>query len=67
MVDYDKLRGKLVEKRLTQSDIAEAIGCSRQAVSNKMTGKTALTLRDVTAICELMKVTPDERDSIFFA
>lgn len=67
MVNYDKLRGALAEKRVTQGDVALKLGCSKQAVSNKIAGKSSLTVRDVTAICELLGATSDERDSIFFA
>lgn len=67
MVDYDKLRGILAEKRVTRIELASVLGCSRQNVYNKLTGKSLLTVRDVTAICELINATPDERDTIFFA
>lgn len=67
MVDYNRLRGALAEKRLTQKEIAEHIGCTPQAISYKLAGKSPLTIRDVTIICQLIKATPDERDSIFFA
>ena len=67
MVDYDKLRGALAERRLTQEDVANKLGCTRQAVSLKFAGKSALTVKDVTAICELIDASADERDAIFFA
>lgn len=66
MVDYNRLRGALAEKRLTQKEIAAHIGCTPQAVSYKLTGKSPLTVRDVSIICELIKATPKERDTIFF-
>lgn len=67
MVDYDKLRGKLAEKRVTQVALAERLGCSRQNVYNKVNGKSPLSLRDVVIICETIEATPETRDAIFFA
>lgn len=67
MIDYDKLRGALAEKRITQAEIATVLGCSRQAISNKMTGKNSLTIRDVTAIVKLIEADSDTIKDIFFA
>ena len=67
MIDYDKLRGALAEKRVTQAEIATVLGCSRQAISNKMTGKNSLTIRDVTAIVKLIEADSDSIKDIFFA
>lgn len=67
VIDYDKLRGALAEKRITQAEIASSLGCSRQAISNKMTGKNSLTVRDVTAIVNLIEADADTIKDIFFA
>lgn len=67
MVNYDKLRGALAEKRITQDSLAERLGCTRQSINNKINGKTPLTLRDVVTICEAIDATPETRDAIFFA
>lgn len=67
MIDYDKLRGALAEKRVTQAEIATVLGCSRQAISNKMTGKNSLSIRDVTAIVKLIEADSDTIKEIFFA
>lgn len=67
MVRFDLLRGALAEKGIKQTDISERLGISRQAVSYKLNGKSALTVRDVSAICELLDATADDRNKIFFA
>ena len=67
MVNYDKLRGALVEKRVRASTIATRLGCSRQTVYNKLHGRTMLTLGDVSTICDLLDATASERDAIFFS
>lgn len=66
MVNFDKLRGALAEKRITQDSLALRLGCTRQSINNKINGRTPLTLRDVVVICEAIDATPEVRDSIFF-
>lgn len=66
MVNFDKLRGALAEKRITQDSLALRLGCTRQSINNKINGRTPLTLRDVIVICEAIDATPETRDSIFF-
>ena len=67
MVNYDKLRGALAEKKITQGEIAERLGCTRQSVGNKLTGKTPLTVKDVTIISDMLDISLADRDAIFFA
>ena len=67
MIDYAMLRGTLAERKVTQDSLADRLGCSRQSINNKITGKSPFTLRDVTVICEAIDATADERDRIFFA
>lgn len=67
MVRFDLLRGALAAKGIRQTDISDRLGISRQAVNNKLNGKSVLTVRDVTAICELLDATTADRDNIFFA
>lgn len=66
MVNFDKLRGALAEKRITQDALALRLGCTRQSINNKINGRTPLTLRDVVVICEAIDATPETRDAIFF-
>ena len=67
MVRLDLLKGALATKGVKQTDLSERLGMSRQAINNKLTGKSPLTVRDVTVICEMIDATPETRDSIFFA
>lgn len=67
MVNFDKLRGALAEKKITQENLADKLGCSRQSINNKINGRTPLTLRDVVVICESIDATAETRDEIFFA
>lgn len=66
MVNFNKLRGLMTERNVSQNELARRLGCSRQTVNNKMNGKNPFTLRDVTEICDAINATPDERNAIFF-
>ena len=52
------------EKRMSQSDVATAVGCKQSAVSMFENGRTAaLADEKVAAICELLGVTPPAPES----
>ena len=46
------VRGRLAERRETQSVLALVLGISQQAVSSKICGSAEFTLRDMALICE---------------
>ena len=66
MIDYAKLKGLMAERGLEVTKLAEILGISRQAASNKVNGKTTITLTDARKIAETLNMTKDERDTIFF-
>lgn len=66
MVNYAKLRGLMVERGLEVNRLASILGISRQAVSDKLNGKTSITLTDAQAIAATLDMTSEERDAIFF-
>lgn len=63
---YAKLRGKIVEKFGTQDKFAEHLEISRQALSNKMTGKTGLSQEDIENWCEALDISFSEIGAYFF-
>jgi len=65
-MNYAKLKGLMAERGLEVTKLAEILGISRQAASNKVNGKTTVTLTDARKIAETLNMTKDERDSIFF-
>ena len=46
------VRGRLAERRETQSVLAVILGVSQQAISAKLSGKSEITLSDMALICE---------------
>lgn len=67
MVNYDKLRGAIAERHITRNAIADALGVSRQSATLKLTGKAKMTVFDAKAISDLLELSVEERDAIFFA
>lgn len=53
------MRGLLMANHLTQRELAESIGMSEQAMSNKLRGLKNFTLRDLTRIADFFDVSVD--------
>ncbi|WP_259335963.1 helix-turn-helix domain-containing protein [Bifidobacterium pseudocatenulatum] len=54
-----RVRGLLMANHLTQRELAESIGMSEQAMSNKLRGLKNFTLRDVSRIADYFDVSTD--------
>lgn len=54
-----RVRGLLRDNHLTQRELAESIGMSEQAMSNKLRGLKNFTLRDVSRIADFFDVSTD--------
>ena len=66
MVNLAKLRGLMVERGLEVNKLAGILGISRQATSDKLNGKSKISLTDAQAISKALEMTNEERDLIFF-
>jgi plasmid maintenance system antidote protein VapI len=67
MTNYAKLKGLMAERGLEVTKLASILGISRQAASDKINGKSRITLTDAQTISEALKMNSEERDLIFFA
>ena len=65
--NYNKLRGRIVEKYGTQERFAEAVGMTKQGLSLKMTGKTSFSQGDIAKWCGLLDIGTEEIVDYFFA
>ena len=67
-MNLPKLRGKIAEKGFSQNDISRLFGgCTRQTVSNKVSGKTPITLDEAQRLSELLNLTDQEKLDIFLS
>lgn len=66
MTDYAKLKGLMAERGLGVTKLANILGISRQAASDKINGKSRITLIDAQTISKALNMSSEERDLIFF-
>lgn len=68
MVNIDKLRGKIVENRLTVETLADEVGVDRSTLYRRINGGGgSFTIDEASKIAKALKLTADEVNSIFFA
>ncbi len=65
MTATNKLRSLIVEKGLTQGDVASKLGISPQSFSYKLNNKIEFKASEIEALCTLLSIS--DKDSIFFA
>lgn len=65
--EYNKLRGRIVEKYGTQAKFAQELGISPTAMSEKMTGKTTFSQRDIERWRQLLDIDSEDIGKYFFA
>jgi hypothetical protein len=65
-IDSDLLKKAIERSGLKPSFIAEKLGVTRQALNNKINGKTAFRQSEVYVMCDLLRLSEEERIQIFF-
>ena len=66
MVDTNKLRGRMVEKGISQEGLAKAIGLDRSTVNRKLKTGEDFSIGEANRIAEALHLSRDEAVSIFF-
>ena len=61
------LNGRIALSRVPIAAIAEKMGLSRQSLYLKMQGKRDFKISEVNKICEILRLTDEEKQLIFFA
>lgn len=64
--NYDKLRGRIVEKYGSQSAFAESFGVSKNTFSLKMNNKVRFTTEDITRITQMLDIPENDIGEYFF-
>lgn len=67
MVDLNKLRGKIVEKGLSQQELAVSIGIDRSTFYRKMKNGGDFSIGEVSKMSEAMNLTSQEAVEIFLS
>lgn len=64
MTATNKLKAKLSEFNLTQSEIADKLGISMQSFSYKLNNKVEFKASEIKTLCSILKIT--DKDAYFF-
>lgn len=64
--DYNKLRGKIIEKYGSQIEFAKAMGWSERTLSKKMTGKIPWKQTDIYKAIGLLNLSVEDIQEYFF-
>ena len=64
--DYNRLRGRIVEKWGTVTAFSQAIGLNLNTVSAKLKGTTGWKMQEIEACLSLLDISRDEIGAYFF-
>lgn len=64
--DYDKLRGRIIEKFRTQGNFSKALGVSERTLSLKLNNKIFFSQDEIAKMSELLNIALDEIQVYFF-
>lgn len=65
MCDVNKLKGKIVENKLTQEELAKKISIDRSTLNRKLKTGEAFTIGEANRIVTVLKLTSEEAVNIF--
>ena len=66
-MNAEMLAAKIEVSGCSKSEIAEALGITRQGLYNKLSGENEFKSSEIRRLSEILHLTPAERDLIFFA
>lgn len=62
---YQRLKGEMLAKNMTQEQIAKKIGITTQALNAKLNGRSQFTIKEAQAISDILDLA--DPGSIFFS
>lgn len=66
MLDFRKLRGRIIEKYDTLKNFAKSYGISLVCLSKKMNNKSQFTRKDILEMSEMLDISKEEIGDYFF-
>ena len=67
MTDFEALKTKINDSGMTIVDICEKSGILRETLYNRFKGVGDFTATEMVALSDVLGLSNDERDAIFFA
>lgn len=65
--NYQKLKGRIIEKLETNGKFAELMDWSRPTLSRKLSGESEWTQSEIIKACEILEIELTEFNLYFFA
>ena len=53
---YDKLKGRMVEKKVTQGEMAKRLNVSVSTLNAKLNKKREFTVNEVIVVCKVLEI-----------
>lgn len=63
---FNKLKGKILEQRLTYEQVADAIGINKVTLWRKLNGRSDWTRHEMEDICTVLGIDSDDINLYFF-
>ncbi len=67
MINTDKLKGLMREKRVTQSELADKLGIKTCTVNQKLNGKRNMSLDEAELIADVLGIDTGDFSKYFFS
>lgn len=67
MLNLEYLNNRIDEIKIPITTIAERIGISRQSLYFKIKGKREFKVSEVSKLCDILRLTNEEKTLVFFA
>lgn len=67
MLNLEYLNSRIDEIKIPITTIAERIGISRQSLYFKIKGKREFKVSEVSKLCDILRLTNEEKTLVFFA
>lgn len=66
IIDYSKLKGKIVENCGTRKNFAKEMGLSERSISLKLNSKVDFSQTEIAKALSILNIQPSEIDEYFF-
>lgn len=66
LLDYDKLKGRIIEKYGSRRSYAKALGIPESTLSKKLNGKSPFSQEEILTHCKFLDVSIDKIPLYFF-
>jgi len=67
MLNSDKIKGRMKERRIVQADVAKLLNLAEPTVCQKINGKRPMTLDEAQRLARMLDISDHEFGIYFFA